>query len=175
MSPFYEGSNLESLFSTRDPAYHRALKTPVSAIFSMTQMRNFESYADQCSDIFMAAMHDLQGTSVDLAEWLQWYAFDVIGAITFQRRFGFMDQRRDVDDMIKQIDGGLRYAGVVGQMPAWHPWLLGNRPLTNLLSKLIDLPNPIPKILKVCSKFHLRRVYQLTYNPDHRRSNRAIR
>ncbi|KAF3407125.1 hypothetical protein DPV78_001830 [Talaromyces pinophilus] len=37
------------------------------------------------------------------------YAFDVISAITFQRRYGFMGQTCDVDDMISKIDTGLQY------------------------------------------------------------------
>lgn len=30
------------------------------------------------------------GEAVDLSEWLQYYAFDVVGSMTFQHRFGFM-------------------------------------------------------------------------------------
>ena len=152
MAPFYQGKPLDSLFSARDPAYHKALKQPVTQIFSMTTMRSFEPYADRCSEIFLNAMRDLQGQPVDLAIWLQWYAFDVIGEITFQRRFGFMEQRRDVDDMIKGLDAGLRYFGLVGQMPAWHAWLLGNHRLMAFVEKMLpNLPNPIPRFLKVRS------------------------
>jgi cytochrome P450 len=149
MSPRYEGSVLESLFSTRDPEYHKAMKVPVAQKFSMTSIRTFEPYADECSDIFINTMRELAGQRIDLGVWLQWYAFDVIGAITFQRRFGFMEQRKDVDDMIKGIDAILTYAGVVGEIPQWHPWLLANEKIMSFLDRTFNLPNPIPKIMKI--------------------------
>lgn len=106
---------MDSLFSERDPQTHKALKSPVAQMFSMTNIRNFEPYADECTRIFMDAMRDLEGQAVDFAQWLQWYAFDVIGSITFQRRFGFMEQRQDIDDMIKKINDGLEYVKVISQ------------------------------------------------------------
>jgi hypothetical protein len=71
-------------------------------------------------------MKDLEGQQIDLGAWLQWYAFDVIGAITFQRRFGFMEKREDVQDMIGGLESGLQYAGIVSQVPSLHGWLMGN-------------------------------------------------
>lgn len=41
-----------------------------------------EPLADECTGIFLAAMGNLAGEPVDLRTWLQWYAFDVIGAIS---------------------------------------------------------------------------------------------
>ncbi|KAH6988450.1 cytochrome P450 [Ilyonectria destructans] len=115
LAPIYQGTRMDSLFSERDPQTHKALKSPVAQIFSMTNIRNFEPYADECTGIFMDAMRDLEGQAVDFAQWLQWYAFDVIGSITFQRRFGFMEQRQDIDDMIKKINDGLEYVKVISQ------------------------------------------------------------
>ncbi|CZR68485.1 related to pisatin demethylase cytochrome P450 [Phialocephala subalpina] len=113
MAPFYQDTKMDSLFTTRDPAYHNALKKPIAQLFSMTNMRNYEPHADECTAIFLKSMKDLQGKPVDLAIWLQWYAFDVIGNITFQRKFGFMEQRRDVDHMIRGIDEALKYVKVI--------------------------------------------------------------
>lgn len=119
---------MDSMFTERDPQAHKALKSPVAQLFSMTNMRNFETYADECTKIFMDAMLDLEGQPVDLAQWLQWYAFDVIGSITFQRRFGFMEQRQDVDSMIQKINHGLEYVKVIGQ----SEWLVS---LFDMLSR----------------------------------------
>ena len=152
MTPFINGEVLESMFTTRDPAYHKALKSPVAQLFSMTNMRNYETYADECTAIFIESMRKLQGQPVDLAIWLQWYAFDVIASITFQRRFGFMEEQKDVNDMISGLDTGLRYVKIVGQFPAWHPWLMGNRPLMKLLATLIpNLPDPLGRFMEAGS------------------------
>jgi cytochrome P450 len=111
------------MFSERDPIKHKHLKNSVAQLFSMTNMRGYEVYADECTEISMEAMKDLQGEPIELSEWLQWYAFDVITSITFQRRFGFMEQRKDVNNLIWEIDCVLQYVRFIGQTPELHPWL----------------------------------------------------
>ena len=150
MTPVYKNKDMDSIFSTRDPAHHKALKQPVSQLFSMTNMKNYEPYADECTRIFISAMQDLEGQNVDLGAWLQWYAFDVVAYLTFQRRFGFMEQRRDVDGMIDAIDFVLQYVRVIGQYPEWHPWLAGNRTLVGLIQKMVpSMPDPLKTFLDV--------------------------
>ena len=144
---------MPSMFSVRDPVQHQALKRPVAQKFSMSSIKAMEPFADECSDIFVRAMRDLQGKPVDLGIWLQWYAFDVIGAITFQRRFGFMEKRQDINGMIGGIEGALKYAGIVGQIPALHGWLMGSRLVSKCLSEqpFVDIPDPLRTIVKVCT------------------------
>ena len=142
---------MPSLFTTRDPAHHRALKRPVAGKFSMTSIRTMEPLVDQCSRIFVQSMSDLEGQVIDFGVWLQWYAFDVIGAITFNRRFGFMEERRDILDMISGIETVLKYAGVVGQVPELHPWLAGNQSLMKILRQVpfLKIPDPLRVIVQV--------------------------
>ena len=106
----------------------------------MTNMRNYEPHTDDCTKLFMQAMDAKQGQPVDFSKWLQWYAFDVIGMITFRQRFGFIEQEKDVSDMIAGIDAGLRYISVVGQYPAWHRFLGGNPAFTGLIGWLTNAP-----------------------------------
>lgn len=116
----------------------------------MTSMKAMEYLVDPCSEIFTAAITDLQGQVVDLGEWLQWYAFDVIGAITFSKRFGFMENRQDVNGVIAGLEGGLMYSSVVGQIPWMHSWLLGNKTVNRLLGLITGgAGDPLPIITKV--------------------------
>ena len=150
MDVYYQGAAMPSMFSTTDPVFHKNFKVPVSQLFSMTNMKKFEPYADECTDIFMKAMRDLEGQAVDLGAWVQWYAFDVVASLTFQRRFGFMEERRDIHSMIDRLDKGLRYIGLVTQYPQAHAWLMGNRPLMGVLKKLIpNLPDPLGFLIQV--------------------------
>lgn len=135
---------MDCMFTARDAVYHKHLKSSVSQIFSMTNMKNFEVYADECTQIFMDAMLTLEGQSLDFSNWLQWYAFDVISAITFQRRFGFMEQRRDVDNMIGKIDTGLQYVKILGQLP-----LLRGALLNRHFQRLNLLPDTLDRFMKV--------------------------
>lgn len=141
---------MQSLFATRDSAYHRTLKRPVAQLFSMTNMKNYEIYTDECTRIFMQSMRELQKKPVDLSVWLQFYAFDVIASITFQRRFGFMEQRKDIGNMIGDLHFALQYGKVIGQFPVLHPWLVGNKWLLSTLKGLgMNLPDPLAQFVKV--------------------------
>jgi cytochrome P450 len=151
MAPFYKDEIMNSLFTTRDPAHHKALKRPVAGKFSMTSIRTMEPLVDECSEVFVQSMKDLEDQSLDLGAWLQYYAFDVIGMITFNRRFGFMEERKDILNMISSLEFGLRYAGIVGQVPYLHPWLVGNQSMMKAIERIpfIQLPNPIRSFVEV--------------------------
>jgi len=149
MSPRYDGTIMDSMFTTRDPARHKALKRPVAGKFSMTSIRTMEPLVNQCSEIFAQAMKDLEGQKVDLSTWLQWYAFDVIGMITFNRRFGFMEERKDILEMISSLEFALKYASLIGQVPYLHPWLAGNPLVSGFIEKVVGLPNPLRAIVEV--------------------------
>jgi cytochrome P450 len=113
--------------------------------FSMSSIKSLEPFADECTRIFIDAMRDLEGQPIDLGAWLQWYAFDVIEAITFQRRFGSMEKREDVQGMIGGLEAGLRYGGVAGQIPWLHSWTLEDPWVGKFLAALPFhiVPNPL--------------------------------
>lgn len=39
----------------------------------------------------------------NLGQWLQFFAFDVMGTLTFSKRYGFLDEGRDVGGMLEAI------------------------------------------------------------------------
>lgn len=138
------------MFSTQDPEEHKYLKRSVAQKFSMTSIRTLEYLVDPCTQLFIDSMVDLEGQVVDLGAWLQWYAFDVIGAITFSRTFGFMEQRRDVNEVIEGLESGLCYGAIVGQVPWVHKCLIGNLTTAKILSILSgDAGNPVPIVTRV--------------------------
>ena len=145
---------MDSMFTAREAGYHKHLKSSVSQIFSMTNMKNFEIYTDECTRIFINAMLDLEGELVDFSKWLQWYAFDVIGSITFQRRFGFLEERRDVDNMIGKIDTGLQYVKILGQFPFLIPGLQ-KAFLNSYFQRLNLLPDTMDRFIKVGILYYL--------------------
>lgn len=56
-----------------------------------------------------------------------YYAFDVITAITFSDRLGFVEERKDINGIIHAIEGRLAYNCVVGEVPVMQHILLANR------------------------------------------------
>lgn len=51
--------------------------------------------------------------------WIQYFAFDVIGEITWSKRLGFVKENRDVSNIIANVDSFQNYGTVIGQ----NPWL----------------------------------------------------
>lgn len=116
-----------TLFPDRDMARHSDTRRKFQSIYSLSSLVSYEKYVDECLDIFQERLEQMAkgkfGDYVDMGHWLQCYAFDVIGAITYSRRFGFLDQGRDIDNVIQALDRSMFYSSAVGVYPWLHPWL----------------------------------------------------
>ncbi|KAM0486999.1 hypothetical protein ACHAPX_000266 [Trichoderma viride] len=110
-----------------------------------------QSPVDGCTKILLDKLREFAHKQevVDIGPWLQWYAFDVIGAITFSQRFGCLESGSDVGGLISGIEDTLKYVGVVGQLPELHPWLIGNAKLITTIQKLVPDISPVPNIIKI--------------------------
>lgn len=114
-----------------DEDQHKAAKRPIAHAYAMTTLLDYEPYVDSTSLVLIDRLRSLyadNGKVCDFGEWLQWYAFDVIGEMTFSRRFGFLEQGKDVGGIIDTVQDSGYYTAVVGQMP-WLDHLLGKNPL----------------------------------------------
>lgn len=103
----------------------------------MTALKDLEPYVDGCIDVFLEKMKEQEGRVVDMGYWLQLFAFgkctgeitedhflsraDVIGEVTFSKRFGFMDSGND-HGAFDKILAATESASWVGQIPAIY-WL----------------------------------------------------
>lgn len=91
-----------NLFSERNPEEHRIAKRKVGAAFAMPNLLQSEAAIDSCVDLFMNRLRDLtaDGSPIDLGAWLQYFAFDVVGEVSFASKLGFLEQGKDVDGMM---------------------------------------------------------------------------
>ena len=105
------------MFTAVEPALHNKLRAPTVQVFSMTNLRNYEQAVDESTEIFMRMLNEVDGKDVDYTEWFQWYAFDTISSITFQRRLGFLENKADVLGMIKSQKFSAGYLAIIGQLP----------------------------------------------------------
>ena len=72
----------------------------------MSNMVSFEPYVDKTIEAFFTQLDQRfveTGKSCDLGQWLQMFAFDVMGEITFSKRLGFLDQGQDIDGVMESI------------------------------------------------------------------------
>lgn len=133
-----------NLFSTRNPEEHRVAKRKVGAAYSLPNLLQSEAAIDSCIELFMTRLTEITttGSSIDLGAWLQYFAFDVVGEVTFASKLGFLERGADVDGMMKAIEGMLTYAALCGQVPEYHKYLLGN-PLFAMLLPAMETWNQV--------------------------------
>ena len=59
-------------------------------LYSMSSLVHYEAFVDHCADLFTTRLSEFaeRKQALNLGHWMQCYAFDVIGNITFGERFG---------------------------------------------------------------------------------------
>lgn len=120
-----KGRRLFTMFSTTDEKFHAKLRRAVSNAYAMSTLVQFEPLVDSTTLAFLNQLEqrfaDKSGPegTCDFGTWLQYYAFDVIGELTYSKRLGFVDKGVDVDGIIGNLEWLLNYAAVVSL--SWSP------------------------------------------------------
>jgi hypothetical protein len=97
---------MPAVFNTSDELLHKQLKTPIAPLFSLTNVLTLEPMVDQVLEVMFEQLDKrfaTQTTAFDLGSWLAYFAFDVMGTLTFSKRYGFLESGTDVNDMLKKI------------------------------------------------------------------------
>ncbi|TKA24724.1 hypothetical protein B0A50_05712 [Salinomyces thailandicus] len=114
------GKRAPSLVFTTDEAQHAQMKRPVAQSFSLSTLVEFEPLIDSTTAVFLSRLDEMFANTskvCDLGQWLQWYAFDVVGELTFSKRLGFLERAEDVDGMIASVSANFERCSLLGQMP----------------------------------------------------------
>ena len=104
--PYTKQGALPAVFNTRDEKLHKQLKSPIAPLFSLSNAVTFESFIDEVLEVLCKQIDRRYIESqelVDLGNWLQYFAFDVMGTMTFSKRYGFLEQGQDVGEMLETI------------------------------------------------------------------------
>ncbi|ODV87035.1 hypothetical protein CANARDRAFT_27370 [[Candida] arabinofermentans NRRL YB-2248] len=125
-----------NLFSMVNEDYHRQQMKLVGNAYAMSSLLEMEHAVDGCTKLMMEKFESKLGKVFDFGLWLQFYAFDVVGEITFNSRLGFLETGDDVDSMISSIRGVLKYSAIIGEIPELHPFLLGNPTLPYIIPSM---------------------------------------
>lgn len=126
-----------NLFGDREVKRHAANRRQYQNTYSLSALINYEAYVNDCSDIFCQRLSELssnqgpQGGAINMGHWLQCYAFDVIGMITYSKRIGFLDFGQDINNVMGELGDHLLYAAIIGIYPFLHPVLY---PIRNWLA-----------------------------------------
>ncbi|KAF1962628.1 cytochrome P450 [Byssothecium circinans] len=117
----WQGHRKFDLFAERDEKIHGSQRRLVSKIYSMDSLRRLEKSVNTALRLLLDRLSKISDAPINMGLWAQLFAFDVIGEVTFSRPFGFLERGAD-DGSFKQIDGALKSAAWIGQIP-WLYWL----------------------------------------------------
>ncbi|KAI3329533.1 cytochrome P450 [Ustulina deusta] len=111
-----------NLFADRSIQRHANTRRQLQSAYSMTSLVSYEPYVDQCAEIFTQRLSEMSEArvAVDLGHWMQCYAFDVIGQITYGARIGFLDSGADIQGIMRAIENQLAYGTLVGIYARFH-------------------------------------------------------
>ena len=124
------GSSLPAVFNTRDETLHKQIKNPIAPMFSLSSIVTYEAFVDQVLEVMFNQLnqryvHSRQ--SFDLGNWLQYFAFDVMGTLTFSKRYGFLEHGQDVNGILGSIWDFMVDAAPFTQIPWLDTWWRKNR------------------------------------------------
>nr|Q0CRQ3.2 RecName: Full=Cytochrome P450 monooxygenase ATEG_03631; AltName: Full=Azasperpyranone A biosynthesis cluster A protein ATEG_03631 [Aspergillus terreus NIH2624] len=125
------GKPIPGIFAAQDENIHRALKKPISSAYSMSTLLSFEPYVDSTMRVFCEQLESRfieNKKPLDFGKWLQMFAFDVIGELTFSRRLGFLESGEDINHVMANIWETFKKTSLVTQMP-WLDKLWTNNPI----------------------------------------------
>jgi cytochrome P450 len=146
------GHRLPSLFSSTSESFHAQLRRCVNSAFSMSTLVQYEPFVDSTTELFLRQTEKLYaqtGDTCDFSKWLQFYAFDVIGEMTYSKRHGFVEENRDIDGIVQYLGKLFDYVAPIGQIPVLDLLFLKN-PIYLWASQygLIDSTFPVAKFAK---------------------------
>lgn len=151
-----KGQPLLTLFTSLNEQMHARLRRSVSNAYAMSTLVQFEPLVDSTTvallDQLSKRFASRPDSILNFGAWLQYYAFDVVGELTFSKRLGFVDKGEDVEGVIASIEAMLDYAAVVGQMPNLD-YLMIKNPLRLLMSRLGFVKGDTPMVRFAKTRF----------------------
>ncbi|KAH7053460.1 pisatin demethylase [Macrophomina phaseolina] len=126
-----------NLFAELNVKEHSAQRRRIGSLYSMTSLLSYESFIDKCTAILSDKFTDFsrKNKAVEMVEFLQFYAFDIIGAITTGNAFGLMTAESDLNSIIRAIHVSIVYGSFLGSfLPELHPWITRSSRLLGLSS-----------------------------------------
>lgn len=108
------------VFTEKSNEKHALERRKTSNLYAMSSLVSYEPFVDKVNTEFMAALadHAQRKHEFDLFTWMQFYAFDVIGEITFGRSFGLIEAGYDKDGLLHAAHvGSISYGSLAGLVP----------------------------------------------------------
>ncbi|KAK3314443.1 cytochrome P450, partial [Apodospora peruviana] len=124
----------ENVATIRDADVHGQYRKPIANAYALSTLLEYQPVADKTIDLLFAALDresSVDGKEVDVAKWLFFYAFDLVGNLSFGKPIGFLESGEDVFGLVRKQHLFADYVRLTMVMPNLHYLFLGN-PLLRL-------------------------------------------
>ncbi|KAL4887261.1 cytochrome P450 [Aspergillus karnatakaensis] len=123
-----------SQMSETDPQRHIEKGKNVAAGYALSNIIKSESYIDDIITTLKGHINKLTETKelVHLDKWFNFFAFDVVGEVTFSQSFGFTKVGHDIGNAIANARHLALYVSVVGHFVWLHNLTIGNPIMSTL-------------------------------------------
>lgn len=106
----------------------------------MSSILKCEQYIQGCLDLLMVRLkaHAAAGHIVDMANWTNAFAFDVVGELAYGQQLGQLETETDVNDLRKTIFNGFYLLSNLGHYPGQNRVVM--HPFVTKVAKLFGHP-----------------------------------
>ncbi|KAH8812220.1 putative cytochrome P450 [Xylogone sp. PMI_703] len=128
---------ISNLFSARDNEWHDKYIKPIRGLWTMSKVLEMEPLIDETLNKFTSKLGAKFADGLNIGktcmmdDWLAFFAWDVAANISFGRHYGFIDQEKDVDNLIVDSTKGLYYFATISQIP-WLDYFLDKNPVVRI-------------------------------------------
>ncbi|GAB7349172.1 hypothetical protein MBLNU459_g8107t1 [Dothideomycetes sp. NU459] len=130
------------LFATTSFKTHSFLRRRVAGAYSMSSLLKLERYIQDCLDLLLQQLkkHADLGETVNMSNWTNAFAFDVVGELAYGEALGHLQTETDVMDVRKGIFTVFKMSSNLGHIPGQNR--LVNNPFNTWVTSTLGLPNP---------------------------------
>jgi hypothetical protein len=87
-----------NIFSSRDEEWHRSEKRRLAPAYTVGNLLLNEGAMDGVIELFLRRLSEVSAgaKSVDLGDWIEFFAFDFMAEITYAKKMGFLEKGEDI-------------------------------------------------------------------------------
>ena len=120
--------------SELNPHRHIEKSRNIAASFALSNIIKSEPHVDAILQQLEDRLDELSrsGEAVDFDKWFSFFAFDVLGEVTFSKSFGFVETGTDIRGAVANTKALALYIAAMGHYTWFHNLTLGNPLLSSI-------------------------------------------
>lgn len=129
-------------FAARDKKLHSFLRKRVSGAYAMSTILKVEGHIQSCLDLMLHRLqtHAEAGEIVNMSNWTNALAFDVVGELAYGAKLGHLETETDVMGIRKGIFDGFFLMATMGHFPGQSHLI--NNPFLNSIMVVLGQASP---------------------------------